>query len=200
MSSRARLLFECVADQLSVHDVGPAAFQAAHGFVVIFAFGSFPQVVAPAGGIVADLGDGHDVQAEIELAIASAGKPVAHYLAVVSTFRTACVLAGQLGLARSGCAAPRRQIAGQGLRWRPAGVPPHRIRLPRWLTRVMPAPMGHRFRRLNSAPGRREVRPGDSLTSRHVRLVIDCFRNRRGPQAARSPRRVGVTKLGSSLL
>ena len=81
MSSRARLLFDCVADQLSVHDVGQAAFQAAHGFVVIFAFGSFPQVVGPAGGIVADLGDGHDVQAEIELAIASAGKPVAHHLA-----------------------------------------------------------------------------------------------------------------------
>ena len=81
MSSRARLLFGCVADQLSVHDVGQAAFQAAHGFVVIFAFGSFPQVVGPAGGIVADLGDGHDVEAEIELAIASAGKPVAHHLA-----------------------------------------------------------------------------------------------------------------------
>jgi hypothetical protein len=27
---------------------------------------------------VADLGDGHDVEAEIELAIASAGKPVAY--------------------------------------------------------------------------------------------------------------------------
>jgi hypothetical protein len=81
VSSRARLLFDCVADQLSVHDVGQAAFQAAHGFVVIFAFGSFPQVVAPAGGVVADLGDGHDVEAEIELAIASAGKPVAHHLA-----------------------------------------------------------------------------------------------------------------------
>jgi hypothetical protein len=64
-----------------VRDVGRAAFQAAHGFVVNFAFGSFPQVVGPAGGIVADLGDGHDVEAEIELAIASAAKPVAHYLA-----------------------------------------------------------------------------------------------------------------------
>jgi hypothetical protein len=74
-------VFSGSADQLSVHDVGQAAFQAAHGFVVIFAFGSFPQVVGPAGGIVADLGDGHDVEAEIELAIASAGKPVAHHLA-----------------------------------------------------------------------------------------------------------------------
>ena len=81
MSSRARLLCDCVADQLSVHEVGQAAFQAAHGFVVIFAFGSFPQVIGPAGGIVADLGEGHDVQAEIELAIAGAGKPVAHHLA-----------------------------------------------------------------------------------------------------------------------
>ena len=51
MSSRARLLFDCVADQLSVHDVGQATFQAAHGFVVIFAFGSFPQVVGPAGAL-----------------------------------------------------------------------------------------------------------------------------------------------------
>jgi hypothetical protein len=74
-------LCDCVADQLSVHDVGQAAFQAAHGFVVIFAFGSFPQVIGPAGGVVADLGEGHDVQAEIELAIAGAGKPVAHHLA-----------------------------------------------------------------------------------------------------------------------
>ena len=66
MSSRARLLCDCVGDQLSVHEVGQAAFQAAHGCVVIFAFGSFPQVIGPAGGIVADLGEGHDVQAEIE--------------------------------------------------------------------------------------------------------------------------------------
>ncbi len=50
-------------------------------FVVTFALGSFPQVVGPAGGIVADLGDGHYVQAEVELAIASARKPVAHHLA-----------------------------------------------------------------------------------------------------------------------
>ena len=35
----------------------------------------------PCRGIVADLGDGHDVEAEVELAIASAGKPVAHHLA-----------------------------------------------------------------------------------------------------------------------
>jgi hypothetical protein len=58
VSSRARLSFDCVADQLSVHDVGQAAFQAAHGFIVIFAFGSFPQVIRPAGGIEADLGEG----------------------------------------------------------------------------------------------------------------------------------------------
>src|ERR1700741_3333011 len=66
----------CVADQLSVHDVGQAAFQAAHGFVATLAVGSFPQVVGPSGGIVADLGEGHDVQAEGELAIAGAGKAV----------------------------------------------------------------------------------------------------------------------------
>ena len=60
-----------------MHQVGEAPFQTPHGFVVSFALGSFPQVVGPAGGVLADLGDGHDVQAEVELAIAGARKPPA---------------------------------------------------------------------------------------------------------------------------
>jgi hypothetical protein len=46
-----------------------------------FSGGAFALVVATAGGIVADLGDGHDVQAGIELAVSGAGEPVAHDVA-----------------------------------------------------------------------------------------------------------------------
>jgi hypothetical protein len=81
VSSRARLLCVCVMDQPSIHQVGEAPFQTPHGFVVTFALGSFPEVVGPAGGVLADLGDGHYVQAEVELAIAGARKPVAHHVA-----------------------------------------------------------------------------------------------------------------------
>ena len=79
MSSRACLSFGCV--EPSIYQVGEAPFQTPHGFVVAFAFGSFPQVVGPARGVLADLGDGHDVQAAVELAIAGARKSVADHLA-----------------------------------------------------------------------------------------------------------------------
>jgi hypothetical protein len=74
-------LFVCVADELSVHDVGQAPFQTPQGFVVTFALRSLPQVVGPARGVLADLGDGHDVQAAVELTIAGARKPVAYHVA-----------------------------------------------------------------------------------------------------------------------
>ena len=51
----------CVAEQLSVDEVGEAPFQAPHSFVVTLALGSFPQVVGPARGVLANLGDGHDM-------------------------------------------------------------------------------------------------------------------------------------------
>ena len=40
------------------------------------AVGSLPQVVGPAWGVLSDLGEGHDVEAEVELAVAGAGEPV----------------------------------------------------------------------------------------------------------------------------
>jgi hypothetical protein len=43
-----------------------------------FPGGAFALVVGAAGGVVADLGDGHDVQAGIELAVSGSGQPVAH--------------------------------------------------------------------------------------------------------------------------
>ena len=42
-----------------------------------FTFGSFAQIKGPAGGVLPDLGDGHDVQTVVELAIPGSGKPVA---------------------------------------------------------------------------------------------------------------------------
>jgi hypothetical protein len=42
-----------------------------------FTGGAFALAIRPARGVVAELGNGHDVQAVIELAIAGAGKPVA---------------------------------------------------------------------------------------------------------------------------
>jgi cation diffusion facilitator CzcD-associated flavoprotein CzcO len=49
-------------------------------------------------------------------------------------------------------------------------------------------------------PRRRDVRPGDSPRKSTVRSIIDCFRNRRGPQAARSPWRIASPNLGRALL
>jgi hypothetical protein len=63
-------------------DVGQAAFEAAfkqHGFVVILPSNRVRRQWALPG--THGFGDGHDVEAEIELAIATAGKPVAKRLA-----------------------------------------------------------------------------------------------------------------------
>ena len=43
--------------------------------------GAFALVVAAAGTVVADLGQGHDVQGVVELAVTGAGEPVAHDVA-----------------------------------------------------------------------------------------------------------------------
>jgi hypothetical protein len=41
----------------------------------------FPQVVGPARGVLANVGDGHDMEAEVQLAIAGAGKSVTDHVA-----------------------------------------------------------------------------------------------------------------------
>jgi hypothetical protein len=52
-----------VAREAAVNSVGELSFQAAQGFSVAFPRGAFALVVGAPGGVVADLGDGHDVQA-----------------------------------------------------------------------------------------------------------------------------------------
>ena len=70
-------MVDAVAEQLAVDDVGQPSFQAAQGFFVALPAGSFALVVGPAGSVVADLGDGHGVQAAVELPVSGAGEPVA---------------------------------------------------------------------------------------------------------------------------
>ncbi len=43
-----------------------------------FPGGAFAQLVVPSRGVASDLGDGHDVQARVELAVSGPGEPVAH--------------------------------------------------------------------------------------------------------------------------
>jgi hypothetical protein len=56
----------------AVYDVGEAAFQAPHGFFVALPGGSFALVVAAARAVVPDLGECHDVQGVVELAVTCA--------------------------------------------------------------------------------------------------------------------------------
>ncbi|WP_345488767.1 hypothetical protein [Actinoplanes octamycinicus] len=55
-----------VFDHLAVDGVGQASFQRSHGFHRGFAFGAFALVVGAAGGVEAELGDGHDVQDPVD--------------------------------------------------------------------------------------------------------------------------------------
>ena len=63
VSSRARPQSGRVAQQLSVDDIGQTPVQASHRLFVALAFGSSPQVIGPARGVLPDLGKGHDVEA-----------------------------------------------------------------------------------------------------------------------------------------
>jgi hypothetical protein len=66
---------------LSVDDVGEASFEAAQRFSVTLSGGSLSSVVVPPRGIAGDLGDGHGVQAAVELTIAGAGEAMASDIA-----------------------------------------------------------------------------------------------------------------------
>src|SRR4051812_43304481 len=69
-----------VTDELSVDGVGEASFEAAQGFSVALAGCSLSSVVGPSWSVSADLGDGHGVQAAVELAVASTGEPMAGHV------------------------------------------------------------------------------------------------------------------------
>jgi hypothetical protein len=77
VSSRARFQPVCVVAELSVDDVGQPPFEASHRFLVALAVGSLPQVIGSARGVLPDLGEGHDVEAEVELTITCTRKPMA---------------------------------------------------------------------------------------------------------------------------
>ena len=79
MSSRARpVLLVGVADQAPVDHVGQPPLKAAQGFFVALPVGSFAHVVGAARAVALELGDGHGVQAAVELAVPGAGESVAH--------------------------------------------------------------------------------------------------------------------------
>ena len=63
-------------DHGAVDDVGEASLEAAHGFFVCFAGGSFALVVVLAQGWPLDLGHGHDMQRVVQLPVAGARQAV----------------------------------------------------------------------------------------------------------------------------
>src|SRR5947209_9270405 len=74
-------VFAGIAQQLAVDQVGEPAFEAAHGFFVALAFGSFALVVVTPGALAADLAERHGVQGGVELAVPGPGEPVAYDIA-----------------------------------------------------------------------------------------------------------------------
>jgi len=80
VSSRARFTgcVRCgVVEYPLVDDVGQMPFEGAERFHRGFAFGEAAPVVGAAGGIPAQLDDGHDVQDPVDAPIPGAGEPVA---------------------------------------------------------------------------------------------------------------------------
>lgn len=70
-----------IAHETAVDGIGQAPFQTSQRFSMAFAGGAFALVIGPAGSVVAELSNGHDMQAMVELAISRAGKPVADDIA-----------------------------------------------------------------------------------------------------------------------
>ena len=83
MSSRARpgLGWSGVVKHSFVDDVGQVAFECAERFHRRLAFGEAATVVGAAGGVTAQLDDGHDVQDPIDASVADSGEPVAALVA-----------------------------------------------------------------------------------------------------------------------
>ena len=70
-----------VSQQLAVHAVAEATLQRPHGLLAALALGLAAQVVRPPRRVVAHLGHGHHVQRPVDLAVSSAGQPVADVVA-----------------------------------------------------------------------------------------------------------------------
>ena len=100
-----------------IDDVGQTSFQTTDRFFAALGLRSFPQVVGPALGVLADLYQGHDVQAVVELAIAGPGETVAHDVAGGHLDRCGAGVAGESGRgAESGDGADPAQDFGRGQR------------------------------------------------------------------------------------
>ena len=79
MSSRARRRSGArLALQVAVDGVGQPSFQTAQGFFVTLPSRAFALVIGSSGGVAADLGDRHDVQTEVELAVPGPRKSMTH--------------------------------------------------------------------------------------------------------------------------
>ena len=70
-----------IAEKLAVNHVRQASFQAPQRFLVAFPGGALAPVVGPSGAVALKLGDGHDVQAGVQLTIPGPGKTVTHHVA-----------------------------------------------------------------------------------------------------------------------
>jgi hypothetical protein len=97
VSSRACLHVVCVVAELSVDDVGQPPLEASHRLFVALALGSLAQVIGPAGGVLANLGKGHDVEAEVELTIAGAREPMADNISGRHVYRGGAGVGGERG-------------------------------------------------------------------------------------------------------
>jgi hypothetical protein len=101
-----------VGDELAVDHVGQPPFEAAQGLSVTLACGAFALVVGPTGGVPAELGDGHDVQAGVQLPIPGAGQAMTDDVAGGHFDRCGAVERGERG---GGAEAGDRADSGEDL-------------------------------------------------------------------------------------
>ncbi len=89
-----------VDEELVVDGVADASLQRAHRFFVAVALGAFAEVVVTSGGVVADLGDGGEMDRMVELAVAAVVEPVARSRPRRRVQRRGRVVAGVMGFGR----------------------------------------------------------------------------------------------------
>ena len=86
-----------IAEELPIDDIGQAPLETAQGFFVGMTFGAFAEVVGASGGMLPRLGDRHDVQGEVELAITGARESMTDDVATGSLDRGDPALGGEAG-------------------------------------------------------------------------------------------------------
>ena len=103
MPSRARWSVAAVDEELPVDGVADPSLEGPHRFFAAVAFGLHAQVVRAAGGVVAHLGHGDDVDGVVELAVAARVEPVANDRSARGFDRGGGVVAGVVPGAREAC-------------------------------------------------------------------------------------------------